>query len=79
MIVSADIKPDRLVYHLGAIVIKELSELEIGEQIDILSLRDRVAQTTDVSLESVLLALDWLFLLGSVGLSDDGEGIVKCF
>jgi hypothetical protein len=76
MIVSRDINPERDFYYLGARVISILSEGNIS---DFLEVRDRlVEQGVKLPLSLYILTLDWLYMIGLVKLSENGE-LQKCF
>jgi len=71
LIVEPDLPPRRTVYFVGAIVLRALRAQD--EAIDLATLF-RVLKTLDPNVppEAVVPALDFLFLLGCVNLTDDG-------
>ncbi|WP_367186316.1 ABC-three component system middle component 6 [Methylotenera sp.] len=76
MIVSKNIHPERNLYFTGAIVLK-LLENSLNEELDLFSLYHRVNQNAKMTINLLLLTLDWLFLLGSIKFNE-GK-IIKCF
>jgi hypothetical protein len=77
MLLPKDINPLNTAYYNGALTLKIL-EADSKSKIDFLDLYKRVRALHDVSLQSFILSLDWLFLLGSIKLSKNGK-IEKCF
>lgn len=76
MIINKDIRPERKIYYIGALVIDILKENE-DDSVDHLSVFERLHEKESITAEVFLLALDWLFLLGAVRLE---QGILKkCF
>ena len=76
MIVNKDVRPERKIYYIGALVIDILKDSK-EEVVDHLSVFERLHKKEKISAEVFLLALDWLFLLGAVRTE---KGILKkCF
>ena len=76
MIISKDIQPERQVYRLGALLIEVLQETS-GKFVELFELFERMNFREAVSVNTFMLTLDWLFLLGAV---DSSKGyITKCF
>lgn len=76
MIINKDIRPERKIYYIGALVIDVLKENE-EDSINHLSVFEKLQEKESVTVEVFMLALDWLFLLGAVKLE---QGILKkCF
>jgi len=76
MIVSNDIKPERQVYYLGALLLEVLEDAS-GDSVDLFTAFESMNVKRTVSASSFVLALDWLFLIGAI--SNDGGRILKCF
>lgn len=77
MIVSKDTNPEKDLYYLGARILEVLASTDIKEvdYVDLLrSLRSKMQITNNL----YALSLDWLFLLGAIELSNEGN-IRKCF
>lgn len=73
MLVDPDLRPQQTVYYATAIVMKELRTLPVG-RFDLATIFDRVvASHNAVSIDAVVLALDFLYLLGLVNIDADGE------
>lgn len=76
MIVNKDVRPERKIYYIGALVIDILTDSK-EEAVDHLSVFETLHKKEKISAEVFLLALDWLFLLGAVKTE---KGILKkCF
>lgn len=76
MIINKDIRPDRKIYYIGALVIDVLKENE-EDAVDHLSVFEELQERESITAEVFLLALDWLYLLGAIRLE---QGILrKCF
>lgn len=77
MIVSKDTNPEKDLYYLGARVLEVLAATDTNEvdYVDIfLSLKSKM----QISNNLYALSLDWLFLLGAIKISKEGN-IRKCF
>lgn len=77
MLLPKDINPTNTVYFNGAFALKVLEDSK-QSKFDFWDLYLKVKEVKDVSLQSYILSLDWLFILGSVKLDTDGK-IEKCF
>lgn len=66
MILHSSVKPQNDVYYLGSVIIEILDSCERGE-IDLLDLYNEFKQKTKASFPLLILSLDWLFMLGIVG------------
>lgn len=75
MITGKDIKPDRQIYRLGAVVLEQLKH-SADEQIDLFSLFESIRSEENISLGAFFRTLDWLYLLGALE-AEQGE-LVKC-
>ena len=76
MIIGKDIKPERQIYHLGALLIEVLQE-EPNRTIELFDVFEQMNSHETVSVNAFILTLDWLFLLGAV--TNDRGRIIKCF
>ena len=77
MIISKDTSPEKDLYYLGARVLGCLEPLDQSE-IDYVSLLDIVKKEVEISINLFSLCLSWLYLLGSIELTEQGD-IKKCF
>lgn len=77
MIVDKNINPERDLYYLGGVLIDILQRKDIKE-IDYMDLYEMAKEAKDISINLYSLTLDWLFILGIVGKSDNGK-IKICF
>jgi hypothetical protein len=77
MIVSKDTNPEKDLYYLGAKVLECLAPHQQSE-IDYISLLNAVKKEVDISNSLFSLSLNWLFLLGTIELTEQGD-IKKCF
>lgn len=76
MIIGKDIKPERQIYHLGALLI-EVMQSTSNRNIELFDVFERMNSHETVSVNAFILTLDWLFLLGAI--TNDKGRIVKCF
>lgn len=76
MIVGKDIKPERQIYHLGALLLEVLQDTP-NRTIELFDVFEHMNSHKPVSVNAFILTLDWLFLLGVI--TNDKERIVKCF
>ncbi len=76
MIICKDIKPERQIYHLGALLLEVLQSTH-NRNIELFDVFERMNSHETVSVNSFILTLDWLFLLGAI--TNDRGRIVKCF
>jgi hypothetical protein len=74
MIIGKDIQPERKLYFLGGRVLELLQKSSQEE--DLISLYHTL-NDKEISINVLLLTLDWLFLLGVIKISK-GK-IIKCF
>lgn len=81
MLVDFEASPERSLYYLGARMIRELHEAPHG-RVELTWLFKRLNEQKDpeepVPLEYCILAADWLYLLGVVTITPEGD-IEKCF
>ena len=77
MLLPKDISPKYSLYYYGGIVSQNLIQIE-GDSVDFLELFERSRKQEDISLQSFVLTLDWLYLLGVISL-DRKARIKKCF
>ena len=76
MIASKDISPERDVYYIGARIIDIIS-VE-SEPIDFFDVYKKINASDDVSMNLYALTLDWLYIVGVVDNSRNGN-LKKCF
>jgi len=76
MIVSKDVSPERDVYYLGARIIDIIS-VE-SEVIDFFDIYKKINASDDVSMNLYALTLDWLYIVGVIDNSGNGN-LKKCF
>ena len=79
MLLDFESSPERSLYYLGARMIRELKEAPLG-RVELTWLLNRINEQKEnaVPLEYCILAADWLFLLGVVTITSNGD-IEKCF
>lgn len=63
MIVSCDTRPERQIYHIGALILKEMQG---ASNFEVFDLFEKVRSVDSIPLNLYLLSLDWLFLLNAV-------------
>ena len=76
MIAGKDIKPERQIYHLGALLIEVLQNTP-NRAIELFDVFEHMNSHENVSVNAFILTLDWLFLLGAI--TNDRGRIIKCF
>jgi len=77
MIVSKDTNPEKDLYYLGARILEILADLDTSD----LGYSDiflRLKSNVQISNNLYALSMDWLFLLGAVEITREGN-IRKCF
>ncbi|WP_143959141.1 ABC-three component system middle component 6 [Litoribacter populi] len=75
MILSKEVKPDRKLYFTGALVLETLRE-EVENTVEYLDLYLKVKARKNMSLQSFILTLDWLYILGAV--KNENGKLKKC-
>ncbi|PFF17894.1 hypothetical protein COK34_30735 [Bacillus thuringiensis] len=70
MLLPKDINPELSIYYNGSIIIQQLL---VEDNIDIIVLYNIVKNTSDMSLFTYLLSLDWLFLSDIAIVTEGGE------
>jgi hypothetical protein len=75
MILDQDTRPERQIYHLGAVLLGVLLG-DTGERVDPHLAYERMNSVMPVSSGAFILTLDWLFLLGAI--TADDRGITRC-
>ncbi len=75
MIISYDQSPSHSVYYIGSIILSIVSERKI-HQVDLLELHRQVQSKSNVSLNLMINALEFLYIIGIV---KDLEGKCICF
>lgn len=76
MIIGKDIKPERQIYHLGALLLEVLQDTP-NRTIELFDVFEHMNRHETLSVNAFSLTVDWLFLLGAI--SNDRGRIVKCF
>jgi hypothetical protein len=76
MILDQDIKPEKQAYYLGSSILRALQGRTSGP-IEVLDLFEQVNQREKVSYHAFSMAMNWLYLIGAVELSDGR--LTKCF
>jgi hypothetical protein len=77
MIISKDTNPEKDLYFLGAMVIDALQATD-ETNVDYLTLMNTLRSKLNITNSLFVLSLDWLYLLGLIDLSEEGN-IKKCF
>lgn len=73
MLVDTDLRPQQTIYYTAAIVVQAMRSLPTCRS-DLATVFDAVASRHgEVSIDAVVLALDFLYLLGTVTLTPEGE------
>lgn len=74
MILSKDINPEYSLYNVGATILEALIELDKESSFRTLYLTVSNKHKINVGLFS--LGVDWLYILGTIDLKEDG--VIKC-
>lgn len=81
MLLDNDLPPERSVYYIGAKVIEVLID-EPFDRVDMDAafgrLNKDISEHKAVPFAYFILSLDWLFLLGLIDVTEQGD-IVRCF
>jgi hypothetical protein len=77
MIISKDTNPEKDLYYLGARIIDVLASEE-SKEVDYIDLLLNLRSKIQITNNLYSLSLDWLFVLGAIELSSEGN-IRKCF
>jgi len=77
MIINKNTNPDRDLYNLGANVIDIISASK-GNDFGLMETFQELNKKEKVSLQLYLLALDWLFILGTIKRTNAGT-LERCF
>lgn len=75
MLLPQDINPTNSLYFAGGLI---LEKVESQNSFEFFDLFNRTKESRNISLQSFILALDWLFLLGVISMDKKGK-ITKCF
>lgn len=70
MLLPNDMKPESSIFYYGAIILKKLSE---QGSCDIISLFESIKIDHDLSLKVFSYCLDWLYLIETVVINEEGE------
>jgi hypothetical protein len=76
MIISSDIHPQKKVYYIGALIIKELKQIDTKE-FDFFNLYTSLKKKENISMNLFALSLNWLFLLGAI--DKKKNKLIVCF
>lgn len=77
MLLPKDINPINTLYFNGALAINTMNSTP-KKSIDFFELYEKLKASNNLSFQSYIFALDWLFLIGSIKLGTYGK-IEKCF
>ncbi|MFM9282158.1 ABC-three component system middle component 6 [Paenibacillus jiagnxiensis] len=69
MLLPDNIHPQLSIYYNGALVLKELKQLAKQQVFD---LYQRIKSLYNMSFPTFMLCLDWLYLIDSAKIDDDG-------
>jgi len=69
MLLPDNIHPQLSIYYNGALVLKELKQLAKQQVFD---LYQRIKSLHNMSFPTFMLCLDWLYLIDSAKIDDDG-------
>ena len=73
MIITKSIKPEYTLYYIGAEILKSFKKIALTE-CNIFCLYEATKKNkNNFSFNQYLLAIDWLYILGGVELTDEGK------
>lgn len=75
MIIDSDTKPERQIYHLGALVLNILHDAP-SRRSTVFNVFEKVNLSETISTGRFFIVLDWLFLVGAI--MDDSKEIILC-
>jgi len=75
MLLPDNIKPELTIYYNGAVVLKELQQVN---KCVIIDLYQKVKQKNNMSFMTFMLSIDWLYLIEVAIMNKNGE-IELCF
>jgi len=75
MIINRDTNPERSLYYVGSVVLRELKESS-NKELDFLQLYKSLKENIDISMNLFTLSLDWLYLNGIIEMKEGN--IVQC-
>ncbi|KQL55270.1 hypothetical protein AN964_18315 [Heyndrickxia shackletonii] len=70
MLLPRDINPELSIYYNGAIILQQLIK---EDNVDIINLYRNVKNESNMSLNTYMLSLDWLFLSDIAVVNESGE------
>lgn len=76
MIVDVDRNPQNQIYYIGGLVLKILKQ-QSDVAFSYMDVFETLNEEHKVSINLYTLALDWLYLLGTISYTE--KGLVKCF
>jgi len=78
MLISKDTNPTRDLYYIGGLILQYLIQNNI-KSIDCATLLDVLkTKYNDISANLLVLAIDWIYLLGSIDINEKGD-LAVCF
>lgn len=72
MIINKDINPERQIYYISSLILKELK----NKNSNFFEIYSNLKKKTNLSINLFVFSIDWLFLLGIIKI-EKGE-ILKC-
>ncbi len=77
MILGKDINPEKQIYYIGALVIDELKKIN-GQEFNFFDVLSSLKKKDEnITMNTYLLSLDWLYLIGIIKKEEDR--MLKCF
>lgn len=74
MLLPDNIRPDLSLYYIGSII---LSILKDNKSMPIINLFQKLREKQNVSFQSFVLSLDWLYLINAAEINEEGD-VVLC-
>lgn len=73
MIIDSDKHPERNLYFIGAKLLELIKSKKSDHDLGVLFRKYNQANVNSISFDYMLLALDWLFILGTVDVNKEGN------
>lgn len=70
MLLPDNLNPENSIYYNGSFVIKSLTKIP---RQNFFSLYEEIKKTTEMSISTYTLCIDWLFLIDAVSVNEGGE------
>lgn len=77
MIISKDTNPTKDLYYVGGLILQHFEKNDLTS-IDYHELINALKSKHNISTNLLFLSLDWLYMIGSININNNGD-IIVCF